>query len=239
MTPLSNDGTPQPERHALVVRHHVEDDAGLIGLALIEQGFRVTTVLVDGDHPSPDEAAADLVVMLGSNSSVYDDAVRTEWLNDELAFLAKVDATGVPIFGICFGAQELCALFGGTVERAPHGEMGWTEISVVSTHTLSSGPWFEYHHDHCVLPPVATLWATSTNAVQAFSIGRHVGVQFHPEIDDEQLARWFQSASDHPRAHSDHEASLLTETRRMVPAARQRARELVSLVVQHAFAVTS
>jgi len=56
---------------------------------------------------------------------------------------------------------------------------------------ISTGPWFEYHFDHCVLPDSATIVAANPRAVQAFTIGRNVGVQFHPEVDASQLSDWF------------------------------------------------
>lgn len=222
-----------------MLRHHVEDDAGLIGRALVDRGYELTTVMIDDNHAAPTEFDADVVVVLGSNCSVYDDAVRTRWLDGEFEFLRTVDRAGVPIFGICFGAQVLCAIFGGEVRKAEIGEIGWTQIDVSRTFKLGAGPWFEYHGDCCILSERAQVWATTPHAVQAFSIGRHVGVQFHPEVDGEQLARWFASTSPEPRAHNEHETALLEETRRQTPDAIVRARDLVDLFLSHAFSSSS
>ena len=219
---------------ALVLRHHVEDDAGLIGLALVARGYTLTTVMVNSSHLAPRIKGFDLVVMLGSNSSVYDLEVQHAWLNQELAVLREYDRSGGAILGICFGAQALCHLFGGDVERAPEGEVGWITIDVEPGRELMNGPWFEHHGDRCVLSPRAKLWASSPLAVQAFSVGRHLGVQFHPEIDDEQLGRWFASTTFEPRAHDENETELLEETRRQTPAATIRAQELVDLFLKHA-----
>jgi GMP synthase-like glutamine amidotransferase len=123
---------------------------------------------------------------------------------------------------------------GGTVERAPTGEVGWYPIDVEPWSDLPHGPWFEYHFDHCVLPPSAKVWARNENAVQAFHVGRHLGVQFHPEVDADQLERWFASPGSDPRAHADREAELLARTREETPAARHRAGILVDLFLTHA-----
>jgi GMP synthase-like glutamine amidotransferase len=221
---------------AQVIRHHVEDDAGLIGEALEARGFVVRTLMVDATHAAPDQVDADLVVVLGSNSSVYDRTVRSAWLEREFDLLRDVDARGVSIFGICFGAQILCELFGGTVERAPAPEMGWKLVDVVPGAPLDPGPWFEYHGDRCLVPADATVWATSELAVQAFTIGRHVAVQFHPEVDDAQLARWFDSQNGDARARSPRQAELLDETRRETAAARARASRLVAAMLEFASA---
>jgi GMP synthase-like glutamine amidotransferase len=218
----------------LVVRHHDTDDAGLVGEALTAKGVGIETVMVDHASTAPYPIEHDAVVVLGSNSSVYDERVRREWLGDELDTLQRYDRDGVPIFGICFGAQVLCEVFGGKVERAPRGEVGWFEIDVEPGAEISPGPWFEYHHDRCLLPESVRVLASTDVAVQAFTHGRHLGVQFHPEIDDAQLERWLHSDREEPRAHTDHEAALLAETARQTPAARQRTAGLVDYFWRHA-----
>lgn len=218
-----------------MVRHHLEDDAGLVGLALVDRGFDVETVLVDASHPAPTDFVADLIVVLGSNASVYDAAVRAAWLDAEMDSLARADGRGTPIFGICFGAQILADLCGGRVERAPAGEIGWYDVDVAADAPVGAGPWFEYHHDRCVLPAQARVWATTRDAVQVFTIGRHVGVQFHPEIDGDQLSRWFDSEHGSSRAYSDDQHALLARTRAETPGATRRTAELVDTVLAHTF----
>ena len=65
--------------------------------------------------PDPREATA--VVALGSDHSVH--ASTDAWLARELEYLGNAHAAGVPVLGICFGAQALAAVLGGTVSRAP------------------------------------------------------------------------------------------------------------------------
>jgi GMP synthase-like glutamine amidotransferase len=68
--------------------------------------------------------------------------------------------------------------------------------------------------------------------VQAFAIGRHVGVQFHPEVDDTQLKEWFASDEEGTRNLNLDVAALLEQTARETPAARVRAQELVDLFLR-------
>jgi GMP synthase-like glutamine amidotransferase len=216
-------------RRALVLRHHLEDHPGLIGEALERRGIDVDLVLVNELSGTPSLDGYEVLVILGSKCAVYDREVETAWFGRELALIGDADEQGVAILGICFGAQALCRHFGGEVARAPQSEIGWFEVDVVADVDLPSGPWFEFHFDNCTLPASAELWATSPSAVQAFSLGRHVGVQFHPEIDEAQLKEWLASDEEEARDLGLDLEALLDETARETPAARERAQALVDL----------
>ncbi len=219
---------------ALCVRHHLEDRAGLIGDAFEARGVTVQTVMLDAGSPTPSLSGSDYLIILGSKHAVYDEAVEAAWFGRELELLGHAEDQGVPVLGICFGAQALCRHYGGVVAPAAQPEIGWYEIEVSAEVDLPRGPWFEYHYDACQLPARAREWARTARAVQAFSIGSNVGVQFHPEIDARQLADWFAAGDDDPRDFFiDHEA-LLAQTERETPAARRRAQALVDLFLAHA-----
>jgi GMP synthase-like glutamine amidotransferase len=219
---------------ALVLRHHLEDSPGLIGEAFEARGYEIDLVMMNEQSASPSLDGFDILVILGSKCAVYDHEVEAAWFHRELALIGDADGRGLPILGICFGAQALCRYFGGVVSRAPDGEVGWFDIDVVDGIELSRGPWFEFHFDACQLPESAQLWATSPRAVQAFAIGPHVGVQFHPEIDDAQLKEWLAADDDEARELGLDVPALLDETARRTPEARVRARELVDLFVRRA-----
>lgn len=221
-------------RRALVIRHHDEDHPGLIGEAFTARGIDVDVEMLDAKSDTPSLEGADYLVILGSKCAVYDHEVEAAWFGRELELMAEADRRGVPILGICFGAQALCRLFGGVVSRAPEGEVGWYDVDVVADVPLATGPWFEFHFDHCDLPSEAEVWATSPRAVQAFAIGRHVGVQFHPELDAEQLSGWLASDPSETRNLGVHVEELLERTRAEEPAARVRALELVDLFLSRA-----
>jgi GMP synthase-like glutamine amidotransferase len=221
-------------KQALVLRHHEEDDAGLIGEAFAAQGFSVTTIMIDDHHPAPSTATADALVVLGSNSSVYDDEVRERWFKGELELMRAVADAGTPILGICFGAQALCELLGGHVEPMGRVELGWAMIDVEDDVALSRGTWFEYHGDHCVLPDDVTVLARNDFAVQAFRYDDHVGVQFHPEVDGDQLRRWFATLGDVPRAQAASHEAFINEADAHRDALAERAQEVVDLFLTNA-----
>ena len=178
--------------HVRVWRHHVTDHPGLIREAFERRGYEVSVELVGVGAPPSALDEVDILLILGSNDSVYDRAVQAAWLNDELAAMAEAIERDIPVFGICFGSQMLCRHFGGTVERAPEGEVGFFEVTSDDPDFPVGGPWFQFHYDHSLLPQRATVLAHSDKAVQAFRIGRTFGVQFHPEVDADQLDDWFR-----------------------------------------------
>jgi len=174
-----------------VWRHHDTDHPGLIGEAFMTRGFELQVELIDIENGPTSLEGVDILLVLGSSASVYDPAALEAWLANEMAVLGHAIEQEIPVFGICFGSQMLCQHFGGRVERAREGEVGWFEIEPIDGTGISSGPWFQYHFDHCVLPASATVVAANPRAVQAFTVGRNVGVQFHPEVDASQLTDWF------------------------------------------------
>jgi GMP synthase-like glutamine amidotransferase len=214
---------------ALVLRHHFEDSPGLVGEAFETRGFDIDLVMMNETSGSPSLDGYDVMVILGSKCAVYDHEVEAAWFGRELALMGEADRRGLPMFGVCFGAQALCRYFGGDVTRAADGEIGWFDVDVVAGVDLPRGPWFEFHSDQCTLPDSAELWATSPRAVQAFAIGENVGVQFHPEIDEAQLKEWLAADEEETRELGLDLEALLEQTARETPAARERAQVLVDL----------
>lgn len=218
---------------ALVLRHHPEDHSGLIGEAFGSRGYELDHRMMNETTETPSLEGYDVLIILGSKSAVYDKEIEEAWFGREMELIADAEARDVPVFGICFGAQALCLFHGGIVERSPHPEIGWYEVEAQNGSGISSGPWFEFHFDRCKLPDVARLWAVSPRAVQAFCVGRNVGVQFHPEVDHLQLAEWFAGDVDEARGFGVDTDALLEETKKETPAARERAADLVDLFLSH------
>jgi GMP synthase-like glutamine amidotransferase len=216
----------------IVVRHHAEDSPGFIGAGFEARGGAVTTHLFPEQGPLPEVGGADHFVVLGALPSVYDGGPASAWIADELAWLRRADGAGVPVLGICFGAQALCAALGGRVVAAARKEVGWTTVDSFDPGLVPVGPWLQFHGDRCLPPPRAAILARNEVGVQAFSIGRHLAVQFHPEVDGAQLRLWMDAGGreEAERAGQDPDA-LLAETVAQEPAAAARADVLVAAAI--------
>jgi GMP synthase-like glutamine amidotransferase len=211
----------------LLVCNNYDADAGFIGEAFRAHGYAFSEC--HREHPSewPDIAGADLVLMLGSDWSVFWEHLASEVEAEASLVRAAVDS-GRPVFGICYGAQMIAQTLGGRVERAPIHELGWYDIdSDVSE--IAAGPWFEWHYDHIAeLPPGATEIARSLLATQAFTIGRTLATQFHPEVTNSMAERWTSGSGGEELVKVGVDrGQLLEETRSAVQLSRGNATSLV------------
>jgi GMP synthase-like glutamine amidotransferase len=166
---------------------------------LRRRGFEVDEiVVVDAEHFSepnvpfvfPDPGKYDLIVPMGAPWGAWDDACIGQWLLPEIAWVQDAVACDIPILGVCFGGQLLARSLGGTVGRAPKSEIGWTAIHSDDTSLVPSGPWFQFHYDSWTVPEGAREIARNSAASQAFSYGRSLAVQFHPELTADTLEGW-------------------------------------------------
>ncbi|MGD0742161.1 MAG: glutamine-hydrolyzing GMP synthase [Acidimicrobiales bacterium] len=98
---------------------------------------------------------------------------------------------GVPVLGICYGAQLIVQQLGGEVRRTGSGEYGRTELHCDPRSVLLSGwpdtteVWMSHADSIVAAPPgSATIASTPDVAVAAFEhVARGLfGVQFHPEV---------------------------------------------------------
>ena len=177
-----------------MVEHDPLSTPERVGAYLEKRGATLVPFVVVEDIRDPAVTATfpddphDLVVLMGSPWSVYEDRVQG-WLGPELEFIRSRLATGVPMLGICFGAQAMSAALGGKVSHATRPEYGWTDVGS-ATEQIAEGPWFQFHHDEFTVPGGAVELARNESGVQSFRTGRGLAVQFHPEMSGQLLASW-------------------------------------------------
>lgn len=228
---------------ALCVRHDAFSSPDLIGAALRAQGWQVDELLIvpAESHGEPNVSASfpdsrdyDLIVPLGAPWSAYDDARIGNWLRPELRWLAGTVEAGGAVLGICFGAQALARALGGAVSRSDRPEIGWVRVD--SSSFIAEGPWFQWHFDRFTPPPGAEELARNAAAVQAYRVGRSLGVQFHPEVTAAGIGVWLDNggAIEAQRLGIDP-AELIGEAERQADAARTRADTLVAEYLKRIF----
>ena len=181
----------------------------------------------------PPGGDVDAVVLYGASSNVPD---GDPWMTQELDWLRERLTAGVPVLGLCFGAQLLAAALGGEVSRSEPPEIGWHEawltgegrgdpvLSVAGERFVAC----QWHSWRFAVPPGGAELARSAACPQAFRHGSAWGVQFHPEVDAPTLDRWISKGHGDPDAVAqgfDPEAAR-AEMRRRLPAWNELGRRL-------------
>jgi len=178
-------------------------------------------------HSGVDGAVAptdfSFLVSLGSQHSAA--ASDPEWVPDELAALrAAVDAD-VPVLGLCFGGQALSLALGGGVDMLDRPEIGWFPVETADPGLIPGGPWLMWHTEQMRVPPGATELARSPAGPAAFSLGPHLAVQFHPEVDVERVAAWAER-DEHLTEVGLTAQDVVAQSEVHAPAARCQAFQL-------------
>ena len=99
--------------------------------------------------------------------------------------------SGLPILGICYGQQTLCAQLGGSVEQSDEREFGRAMLDITGASPLFDGidsdeiqVWMSHGDRVNQLPDGFGVIGTSENAPYAAiadEARKFYGVQFHPE----------------------------------------------------------
>lgn len=123
------------------------------------------------------------IILTGGPNSCYEEGAAT--CEKELF------ECGVPVLGLCYGAQLMQYVLGGNVEAAPTREYGKTEIVVDTTSPLFSNVsektvcWMSHNDYISALAPGFKSVAHSDECPVAACENREknlYGIQFHPEV---------------------------------------------------------
>jgi GMP synthase-like glutamine amidotransferase len=214
---------------ALIIVHEEDAPGGLVSAWLRERGAEEDDYLISADGRSPDPRAYDLVVSLGSEESAYDDSVP--WVSREQALLRDAVRADVPVLGICFGGQILARALGGQAVRARQSEIGWVPVRTHQPALIAEGPWFQWHYDTFTPPDGAVLLAEGPVGPQAYTVGRSLGVQFHPEVTNGIVEEWISLGAAKLDRDGIDADRLLAETRRREAENRARTWRLMDVFV--------
>lgn len=220
---------PESHKHKKVwaFLHVTHEDMGSYEFFLKAIGIRPVPMLArDVDIEALDPAEADLVLIMGGHMGVYE-ADAYPHLHHEIRFAEQRIARGLPTLGICLGSQIIAKALGADVYKGAKGkEVGWHPVTVSEAGMRTPVRHFDaaetmvaqWHGDTFDLPQGATLLASNEKyANQAYSYGNNVlGMQFHPEVTEVKLERWYA-------AHAEDIAETGTSVAELRASARRHA----------------
>jgi GMP synthase (glutamine-hydrolysing) len=188
---------------AVVLSHLPFEDTGSLQPELDRRGF--ATQIIDtatARFPLAETQDCDLLIVMGGPVGVYE-ADDYPFIRGEIDALRRRLDARKPTLGICLGAQLMAGALGARVYSGSRGsEIGWLPL-------LPAGPqpgpaWFapllaqdlhvfHWHGDTFDLPPGALhLACTELYQNQAFALGNYgLALQFHPEVTEIGLERWY------------------------------------------------
>ena len=123
------------------------------------------------------------IILTGGPQSVYKE--------DSLLPPIEIFSLGVPVLGICYGAQAMAHVLGGNVESAQVSEYGKTEIEIIGASELFKGvekksvAWMSHTDRISAVPDGFAVTVQSRDcpiAAMEDSARKIYAVQFHPEV---------------------------------------------------------
>jgi GMP synthase-like glutamine amidotransferase len=186
----------------LIVMHVENEGPGVLAEVLEASGASVQVVHLNRGERLPESGAQDAAIVLGGPMNVYEEAIHP-FLREEDRFLRGAAGRGLPVLGICLGAQLIAKAAGAAVTKNRVKEVGWYTVSL--TEDGVRDPLFrelppsltvlQWHEDTFEIPAAGTLLATGRSCLnQAFRVGNSWGLQFHLEVDRPMLKDWFGGA---------------------------------------------
>lgn len=185
-----------------VLQHAAFERLGSIASWLEERRARVSVTPFFESDELPSLREVDMVIALGGPMSVNDEA-QFPWLIAEKRFLREAIRDGIPVLGVCLGAQLIASALGAKVRRNEWTEIGWFPVIAerVPSTIVALPPTslvLHWHGETFDLPDGAVRLARSAGCEnQAFQIGESViALQFHLEMTPDTVAGMIEHCGD-------------------------------------------
>ena len=185
--------------NVLAVIHGEEVRSGVFGEVVEARGYRLEEWSLAWSRP-PVRALDDYGAVLVFGGAMHaDQDDRHPWLREENLLIQRLLNVGMPVLGVCLGAQLLAKSAHATVGPASEPEIGWVEVELTpegaDDPVLGALPGrfdaFQWHYYTYGVPGGAVELARSAVCTQAFRLGPCAwGIQFHAEVTEPQIAGW-------------------------------------------------
>ncbi|MDD3142552.1 MAG: glutamine-hydrolyzing GMP synthase, partial [Lachnospiraceae bacterium] len=123
------------------------------------------------------------IILTGGPNSCYE--------ADSPTYTKELFELGIPVLGLCYGAQLMMHILGGKVEKAPVREYGKTEVMVDNTRTLFNNVkptticWMSHFDYISKIAPgfEITAYTADCPVAAAGNASQNLyAIQFHPEV---------------------------------------------------------
>lgn len=181
---------------AWILCHVPFEGPGAIGPLLEKRGFELQTLNCWTSPTFPDVEEVSFVVVMGGPMSV-NDTKEHPWLVPERQWILTMLQAGVPVLGVCLGAQLMSAALGGSVGRNPEREIGWWPLEAV--HEQGRTVTVLHWHGETFSLPEGAVWLEKSEACahQSFRWGeRAIGLQYHLEATKASLDSLVENCRD-------------------------------------------
>lgn len=213
---MGEDGGVNANPTVLVVQHDLDSPLAALEPPLTALGVRTATWRALS-QPEPPEGGFDGLIVLGG--TVNPDGTDGDApLDREREEIAAAHARGVPVLGICLGAQLIAQALGGSAQRMSEGELGWVRIELdpaaaddpLLTGTPPTMSVLEWHNYACSPPAGAVRLGHSPACVQAYRVGERTwGLQFHVEATRPLLEEWTVAGASELEARAVRPAAVM------------------------------
>jgi len=201
-----------------IFRHIDCEGPAYLQTLLEEKNLPFDLVRIDAFEPvnaQLDDVAG--LIFMGGSMSVND---PLDWIADEVALIRQAVDKDIPVLGVCLGSQLIAKALGSRIYPGPCMEIGWYPVNLIDNHPLTAGlpqqlEVFHWHGETFDLPKDARLlFSNERYQSQGFAVGPHLGLQFHLEMEADQVREWIQRnpADLERRCEHAHDAdAILTD----------------------------
>lgn len=191
-----NTNNKYPVKPVLILQHQLPENAAYLTTWLEQHriDYRIFNAGADEEFPDSIEPYSALAVMGGGISA--NDAL----LSNRQAEILILQAMRLnrPVIGHCLGGQLMSRALGAKISASPQPEIGWQPIQYENLNV--SREWFgdtptntvaQWHYESFAIPEGAVRVATSSACPnQAWTMGPHLAMQFHIEINEPKMQSW-------------------------------------------------
>ena len=211
----------------LILEHEESEGPGIFQHVLYERGRFFKRIKLFTGESIPDAKNIEGVLVMGGPMNVYEESAYP-FLAEENHFLKYCLGNGIPVLGICLGAQLIAKAAGAKIRKAFAKELGWYEVRLTAAglrDPLLEGcaktfPVFQFHEDTFDIPPDAVhIIEAPVCPHQGFRMGNTVyGLQFHFEATREMIVDWVAD-------QAENKAKILKDTEQNIASCHRYGKE--------------